>query len=126
MSTQMIAKVFGAVFVLVGVLGMIPGVGTMGMDPVNLLGLFPVNLVHNLVHIAFGVWGLMAAKDAMQSTNYCKIGGVIYLLLAALGFIGATSSGFGLVPLGGNDTFLHLVLGAVLAYFGFMGGAAKA
>jgi hypothetical protein len=127
MTTQKVAQIFGIVFVLVGFLGFVPLAligGSMDMSTGMLLGLFPVNVVHNLVHVAFGAWGIMAAKSAEGATTYCKVGGIIYLALGVLGFTTVVPGT--LVPLGGNDTYLHLVLGAVLAYFGFAGAPAKA
>jgi len=130
MNAQKVAQIFGWVFIVVGILGFVPVAmigGTVGMAPSSLLGLFPVNLVHNLVHVAFGIWGVMASKTAAGSMQYCKIGGVIYLLLGGVGLVGSITAMLnGFVPLGGNDAFLHLALGAVLAYFGFMGAPAKA
>jgi hypothetical protein len=130
MNAQKVAQIFGWVFIVVGILGFVPVAmigGTMGMPASSLLGLFPVNLVHNLVHVGFGIWGVMAAKSADGAMQYCKIGGVIYLLLGVVGLVGSITAMLdGVVPLGGNDAFLHLALGAVLAYFGFMGSTAKA
>jgi len=129
MTTQKVAQVFGWVFLVVGVLGFLPIAiisGTMGMEPTMMLGLFPVNVVQNVVHLAFGIWGIMAAKSADGAGTYCKIGGVIYLLIGAMGLVTGLATGFGLVPLGGNNVYLHLLLGAVLAYFGFAGGGKKA
>jgi hypothetical protein len=124
MEVQMVkrvAMIFGVVFLLVGVLGlfMVDGGMKMGdtMAPPRLLGLFQVNLLHNVVHILFGVWGLAAARSVTGATLYCKAGGVIYLVLAICGFV--VPSGFGLVPLGGNDIWLHAALGIVLAGVGF-------
>jgi hypothetical protein len=117
MSAQRIAQVFGVVFILVGLAGLALGGHTM--TPSLLFGLFPVNLLHNIVHILIGVWGVMAAKSEGNAINFCKIAGVTYLALGLLGFV--VPDGFGLVPLGGNDVWLHLVLGAVLSYFGFVG-----
>jgi len=130
MNAQKVAQIFGWVFIVVGVLGFVPIAmigGTMGMQPSMMLGLFPVNVVHNLVHLAFGIWGIMAAKSAAGAVQYCKIGGVIYLLLGVIGFIAAIEVMLhGFVPLNGFNAWLHLVLGAVLAYFGFAGAPAKA
>ena len=122
-TTQKVAMVFGAVFLLVGVLGLLLTDGGMGMEADNaaapkLLGLFPVNLLHNLVHIAFGVWGLLAARTLAGARSYCRIGAVIYAVLVLLAFIDPTT--FGLVPIGGNDIWLHALLAAGLGYFGFM------
>ena len=115
-----IAMLFGVVFLLVGILGFTV-VGGMNMgDAANapkLLGLFPVNVLHNFVHVLFGVWGLAAARSFSGAQLYCKAGGVIYLVLALLGFIDPTT--LGLIPIGGNDIWLHAVLGLVLAGVGF-------
>lgn len=115
-----VALVFGIVFLLVGLLGLLaPGGREMGADPAPhmLLGLFPVNLLHNVVHLLFGIWGLAASRSFSGAASYAKIGGVIYIVLAILGFVVPTT--FGLIPIGGNDIWLHAILGASLAYFGF-------
>jgi hypothetical protein len=119
-TAQWVSLVFGIGFLLVGVLGFVQGGMSMEADPnlaPKVLGMFAVNLLHNLVHLAFGAWGLAAARTHDASRAYCRIAGVIYLVLAVLGFV--APSGFGLVPLGGADPFLHLVLGGVLAGVGF-------
>lgn len=121
MSTQRIAMLFGVVFVLVGVLGF--ALTGFGMDMQMLLGIFPVNLVHNLVHILIGVWGVAAARSAAGATMYCRLAGVLYLILGCLGFV--VDNPMGLVPIGGNDRYLHLTLGVILAGFGLMGGGAQ-
>lgn len=113
--------VFGVVFLLVGVLGLLVPDG-MGMEADNdaapkLLGLFPVNLLHNLVHLAFGVWGILASRRYDAARAYCRIGAIIYVVLVVLAFIDPTT--FGLVPIGGNDIWLHALLAAGLGYFGF-------
>ena len=115
-----VALVFGIVFLLVGILGLLdPGGRQMGADPAPhlLLGLFPVNLLHNLVHLVFGIWGIMASRSFAGARSYAKISGVIYIVLTILGFVAPTT--FGLIPIGGNDIWLHAILGVVLAYFGF-------
>lgn len=120
--TQKAAMVFGVGFLLMGLLGFfLPGGMGMEADPErapDLLGLFPVNLLHNLVHLAFGVWGLAASRSYTASRGYHRAAAVIYVVLAVLGFI--TPTMFGLVPIGGNDIWLHVVLAAGLGYFGFM------
>lgn len=115
-----IAMLFGAVFLVVGVLGFtVAGGMNMGdaANPPKLLGLFPVNLLHNVVHLLFGVWGIAAARSFAGAQLYCKAGGVIYLLLAVCGLVIPTT--FGLIPIGGNDVWLHALLGLVLAGVGF-------
>jgi hypothetical protein len=117
---QRAAQLFGIVFIVVAILGFVASGTSMDADPETaskLLGLFPVNLLHNVVHLLFGAWGLVAARSFAGSRNYGRIGGVAYLLLAILGYF--APDGFGLVPLGGHDIWLHVVLGAGLASIGF-------
>jgi hypothetical protein len=115
-----IAQAFGAVFVLVGILGLVATGGVrLAADPppAMLLGLFPVNLTHNVVHFAVGVWALLAARSYAMAKTFCQVGGVAYLGLAALGFVAPTM--FGLIPIGGHDIWLHAATGATLAGVGF-------
>jgi hypothetical protein len=119
-TLQKLAGVFGVVFVLVAVLGFItPGGMSMAMDPNTglLLGLFPVNLLHNIVHLLFGIWGFAASRSWSGSKSYFTGAGIIYLVLTCVGFI--WPSGFGLVPLGGNDIWLHAVLAIAMLGIGF-------
>lgn len=128
MSIQRVAQVFGVVFILAAVAGFVAP-GGMGMESspdaaAKALGLFPVNLLHNIVHLVFGIWGLVAARSFGAAKSYATIGGAIYLLLAVLGFV--APDGFGLVPLGGHDIWLHVVLGLGLLFFGATAKAAPA
>ena len=115
-----VALIFGIVFLLIGILGLVtPGGMSMATDPAPamVLGLFGVNLLHNIVHLAFGVWGLVASRSWSGAKAYAQIGGVIYIVLAVLGFVVPTT--FGLIPIGGNDIWLHAALGVILAGIGF-------
>jgi Domain of unknown function (DUF4383) len=127
-----VAMVVGIVFLLVGILGLISAGGmSMGADPAPamILGLFPVNLLHNIVHLLFGVWGVLASRSFAGAKMYAQVGGVIYIVLAICGLLIPTT--FGLLPNGGNDVWLHALAGLVLAGIGFtakdtMGAAAPA
>jgi hypothetical protein len=133
MATRYFSLIYGIVFLLVGIAGFIPGLvvpfetghpelaieSNAGM----LLGLFPVNLLHDLVHIVFGVWGLFAWRSVSGSVNYARGVAVIYAVFVVLGLIPASNTVFGLVPLYGHDVWLHLGLAAVAAYFGFVARA---
>lgn len=123
---QLAASAVGAVFLLVGVLGFIPGI-TTGYDDMTvlghhsgamLLGLFAVSVLHNVVHLLFGVWGLWAGRSSVRSLAYALGSGAAYLLLGVLGIF--TNSLFGIVPIGGYDVHLHLVLAGILAGCGFV------
>lgn len=120
-TIQRVAQVFGAVFILVAIAGFFWEGGmsmtaTMGPDQPRLFGVFPINLLHNFVHLAFGIWGLVASRTFDAAKGYAIAAGVIYLVLAALGFVFPTM--FGYVPIGGADIWLHVVLGAALLAFG--------
>lgn len=122
-NSQWGALILGVVFLLVGILGLLVP-GGMAMDAGlttsgQLLGLFPVNVLHNIVHIAFGAWGIAASRSHDGARTYGKVGAGIYGALVVLAFMSPTL--FGLVPIGGNDIWLHAVLALGLAYIGFAG-----
>lgn len=129
MSVRTFALIFGIVFLLVGIAGFIPGLlapphthPDVAVDAGYgyLLGLFPVNVLHNIVHILFGLWGLLAYRSATGARNYARGTAIIYGLLVLMGLIPGLNTVFGLVPLFGNDIWLHALLAAIAAYFGFM------
>jgi len=120
-TVQRVAQIFGVIFLIIGIAGFF---FSMSMDEAMLLGMFPVNVVHNIVHLLFGLWGLAAARSFAGAKSYAQIVGVIYLVLAVLGFVDPT--GFGLVPIGGNDIWLHAAIGLVLSYVGFTARADQA
>jgi hypothetical protein len=128
MNTRTFALIFGIVFLAVGVGGFIPGlVGPLhGGHPevmgggVQLLGLFPVNALHNAVHILFGLWGLAASRSPGGAILYARGVAIIYALLTVAGFIPAVQTLFGLVPLYGNNIWLHALLALIAAYFGWV------
>jgi hypothetical protein len=119
-SIQRVATISGAVFILVALLGFTPvGMPFMQMNGSSpmLLGLFPVNALHNVVHMLFGVWGIVAGRSASRAVVYALGSGAAYLVLGVLGLF--TDTLLGIVPIGGYDVVLHLVLAVVLAGFGF-------
>ena len=114
-----VALIFGIVFILVGIAGFSNGGMSMRADPpaAMLLGMFGVNLLHNIVHLLIGVWGIVASRTWGGAKSFMQIGGVLYIVLAVLGFVTPTT--FGLIPIGGNDIYLHAVLGIIMAGVGF-------
>ena len=126
-TLQKLAGVFGVIFIIVAVLGFItPGGRVMAMDPTTgmVLGVFPMNLLHNIVHLLFGVWGLVASRSWSGSKTFFTVGGIIYVVLTCVGFLSPT--GFGLVPLGGADIWLHAVLAIAMLGIGLTAKAAPA
>ena len=116
---QTAALLTGAVFLLVGLLGFVPGVTTNYSDlsfagpssTAALLGLFQVSVLHNLVHLLFGVAGLALARSAATARTYLVGGGAVYLLLTVYGLVIDHHSAANFVPVNGADNLLHLALG---------------
>ncbi len=129
MNTRTFALIWGILFLGAAAGGLIPGLLQPPMDDRDLavdmmhgdaLGLFPVNILHTLVHLAFGLWGIAASRSWNAAKGFAKAVGVIYLVLAVMGLIPGLDTTFGLIPLHGNDVWLHLVLALPALYFGFM------
>src|SRR3954451_18944251 len=120
MNAKTFALVFGIVYLLVGLLGF---TASASMADGNLLGLFPVNVMHNIVHIAIGIWGLLSYRSLAASVGYARGLAILYAVLAILGLIPATNRLFGLAPIYGNDVWLHALTALIAAYFGFMAPA---
>src|SRR5687768_11298670 len=110
------AMVLGGVLLLIGILGYV-------MNPTggHLLGIFAVNGTHNAIHVVSGIAGIAAALMGW-SRLYCQAFGVIYLLVAVLGFVATDSGGMLLGLLHNNmaDNFLHLAIGGASAFVGFV------
>ena len=122
---QNVARLVGIVFLLVGIAGFIPGVTTnlydglefAGTDgPAQLLGIFQVSVLHNIVHLLFGLAGLALAATPSGARTYLIGGGAIYLLLFLLGIVG----GGDWIPLDDADNWLHLLLGAGMVGLGVL------
>ncbi|GAA3574578.1 DUF4383 domain-containing protein [Microlunatus spumicola] len=118
-TVQKAAAVVGVVFLLVGVLGFIPGI-TTNYDTLSfashhseakLLGLFQVSVLHNIVHLLFGIAGLALARSVSGARNYLVVGGIIYLVLFVYGLVVSQESAANFVPVNTADDVLHLVLG---------------
>ena len=129
MSGSTAALVFGVVFLLGGLAGFFPAPPPAGAPPLVMehghglaLGLLPVNTLHNIVHLLFGILGVAASRGAIMSARgYFQLVAIAYALLALMGLIPATQTTFGLVPIWGNDVWFHALLAAAAAYFGFAG-----
>ena len=125
---QLAALVVGVVFLLVGVLGFIPGI-TTNFDSLTfaghqseamLLGLFQVSVLHNIVHLLFGVAGLALARTVAGARNFLIYGGVIYAVLWLYGLLIDQGSAANFVPVNTADNWLHFVLAAGMIALGFL------
>ena len=130
MTSRRFAQLIGVLFLLVGLLGFIPGAvsnphpnavpGLFADGGYGLLfGLFPVNWVHNLVHLGVGIAGLSFARSVSEARGFARGLTWFYGILAVMGTIPPLSMGFGLVPLHGWEVWLHGITAAFAAYYGY-------
>lgn len=120
------AAAVGVLFLLVGVLGFIPGI-TTDFDSMTfadhhseaeLLGIFQVSVLHNIVHVLFGVGGLWAATQARLVPMFLLGSAAIYAVLTIYGILVDHDSSANFVPVNSADNWLHLVLTVALAGLG--------
>lgn len=129
MNVRNFAMIIGVIYVIVGIAGFIPAllqpmeadapplaVNTLGG---RLLGLFPVNILHTIVHLLIGIWGVLAARSLGGATAFARSLAVLYGLLTIMGLIPGLNNVFGLIPLHSHDVWLHAATALIAAYFGF-------
>lgn len=127
---QAAAALVGATFLLVGVLGFIPGITTPydAMEAAGhesraeLLGIFQVSILHNVVHLLFGAAGLALARTPATARSFLIGGGVVYLVLWLYGLLVDQQSQANFVPLNTADDWLHFVLGVGMIGLGVVLG----
>jgi len=129
---QLAATLVGLSFLVAGIGGFIPGVTANAGDialyghesPAMLLGIFQVSVLHNVIHLVFGLAGLAMAKAAAKT--YLVGGGLIYLLTWLYGVAIGPASSLNFVPLDDADNWLHLGAGAAMAAVGLALGKTPA
>ncbi|HLL61693.1 MAG TPA: DUF4383 domain-containing protein [Propionibacteriaceae bacterium] len=125
-NVQKAALAVGIMFLLIGVLGFVPGItsnfGQLEFATADskalLLGLFQVSILHNIVHLLFGVLGLAMARSVSGARTYLVFGGIVYLVLFLYGLLVGQESAANFVPLNLADDFLHLFLGIGMILLG--------
>ncbi|WP_336320343.1 DUF4383 domain-containing protein [Streptomyces lavendofoliae] len=128
------ALLVGAVFLLVGVLGFVPGITTdydslrfaEHHSQAKLLGVFQVSVLHNLVHVLFGLAGLSMARTASAARSFLIVGGLIYLALWLYGLFIDHDSSANFVPVNTADNWLHFALGVAMIALGYLLGRRRA
>ena len=125
---QTVALVVGIVFLLVGVAGFIPGLTTRYGDMsfagtgsmAMLLGVFQVSILHNVVHLLFGIVGISASRSARGAKLFLVVGGIVYAVLWIYGLAVPMTSQANFVPLNSADNWLHLVLAVGMILLGLV------
>jgi hypothetical protein len=124
-SVQLLATLVAATFVLVGIIGFIPGLTTdlyeglefAGDDgDAEILGVFEASVLHNLIHLAFGLVGLALARTWPGARTFLIWGGIINIALWLLGLLG----GLNWVPVNDADGWLHFILGVAMIGLGIV------
>lgn len=128
-NIQTVAGLVGLVFLVVGIAGFIPGITTNLYDGLEfaghdgdaeLLGIFQVSVLHNIVHLLFGIAGLALSRTVSGSRTFLVGGGAIYLVLWLYGLIIDRDSDANFVPLNSADDWLHFGLGAGMIALGLL------
>lgn len=129
MTTRNFVLTIGILYLLVGALGFFPGLVSAphaGAPSVTvdtgygyLLGLFPVNVLYNLFHLAIGVMALAAYRSLSRSIAFSRGLAILFGVLTVMGLIPMLSTTFGLIPLFGHNVWLHAVTAVIAAYFGY-------
>lgn len=138
MNQSQSSLIIGLLFFLLAILGFapslvsVPPVGfesNIPLDPTifpyaqgfgYLFGLFPVNLMHNLVHLTVGLFGIAASGNYYSARNFNRYFAVSYILLAVMGLLPFGKTLFGLMPLFGNNVWFNFLIAAFAGYFGFI------
>lgn len=120
--------IYGVVFLLVGVAGFIPGI-TTNYDTMQfaghhseamLMGIFQVSILHNVVHLLYGVVGVAVARSGIAAKHFLLWGGLVYLGLWLYGLLIDKDSAANFVPLNTANDWLHLVLGVTMVALSFL------
>lgn len=126
---QIFTMITGFVFLFLGLSGFLPN--TLHVTPVGapemiieayygyLFGIFPVNALHSVIHLAIGVWGVLAYRQSGAAQIFAQQLAVMYGVLAVMGLLPGFRTVFGLIPIWGLDVWLHAGTATFAAYFGF-------
>ncbi|MDF2509895.1 MAG: hypothetical protein K0Q52_3754 [Microbacterium sp.] len=125
-AIQKTALIVGIVFLLVGIAGFIPGLthgsehlhGAGAESEAQLLGVFQVSVLHNIVHLLFAVAGIAAAVTARASRLYLVVGGLVYLVVWIYGLIAVNNDQLNFLPVNDADNWLHLGLAVGMILLG--------
>jgi hypothetical protein len=116
-----LGMLFGIVFLAVGILGFVPGISAPGADGMPmLLGIFMVNTAHSIVHLASGAVFLIASMSGAGAARlWFQLFGIVYAIVAVLGFMTPNGMLLGVISNNPADTYLHVGLAAAMLLIGF-------
>ena len=126
-AVQKAAGAVGSIFLLIGLLGFVPGItthydalsGAGHESGATLLGVFQVSVLHNLIHLLFGVAGLVMARHANPARAFLIGGGVIYAIVLIYGLAIDRTSSANFIPVNSADNWLHLFVAVGMIGLGF-------
>ncbi len=137
MKERNFTLILGIVFVLLGLAGFVPGLVSMPAGaapniPLDapsvtfdeqygyLFGLFPTNLLHNLVHVAVGLLGIASSTNTSNTRLFNRSYAIVYALMAFMGLFPYGNTMFGLMPIHGYNIWFNAVTAVAAAYYGFV------
>jgi hypothetical protein len=136
MGQRYCALIIGILFAVIGLAGFVPGLVSLpptgAAIPVEtspniysagfgyLFGLFPTNLLHNIVHIVVGSLGIVAYTSSGGARLYNRGFAIAYALIAIMGLLPVAQTTFGLMPIFGNNVWFNALTATVAGYFGFV------
>ncbi|MEB3356400.1 MAG: DUF4383 domain-containing protein [Synechococcales bacterium] len=137
MSERNCALILGTIFLALGIAGFLPSLMTLPTSGLEsqiapsvpqpysqgfgyLFGLFPVNLMHNLVHLSVGLFGIAASTSLGGARIFNRFFAIAYLPLAIMGLLPLSRTLFGYMPIFGNNVWFNALAGVAAAYFGFV------
>ena len=140
MSERNCALILGVLFTVLGIAGFFPSLVSLpspdiaGAAPLStnfgdayvkgfgyLFGLFPTNLMHNLIHLTVGLLGMAAASKTVSGARlYNRFFAISYLLIAVMGLVPLANTTFGIMPIFGNNVWFNALTAAIAGYFAFV------
>ncbi|MBV9390074.1 MAG: DUF4383 domain-containing protein [Chroococcidiopsidaceae cyanobacterium CP_BM_ER_R8_30] len=137
MAERYCALTIGILFLVLGIAGFIPGLVSIpgasesyvppdaapnayALGFGYVLGLFPTNFLHNLVHCAVGLLGIASYFSSNSARNFNRAFAVAYVLIAIMGFIPIAKTTFGLMPIFGNNVWINALSALAATYFGLI------
>ncbi|MGH2448711.1 MAG: DUF4383 domain-containing protein [Chloroflexota bacterium] len=125
--------IIGVVYLILGILGFVPGLYATppaGVPPLHvtagygfLFGIFPVNITGDIFRIVVGVLGILFAATFRTAESYSRLIALVFAILTFCGFVPHIDTLLGAMPIYSNDAWLHMATAVIAAYFGWVASA---